>query len=455
MKFHVENPPQFTRFERSQIAESFQYKDGGKYGVGMIENVSVITRGEALGHDAWIDEPFLKQVAEAINKSENGIKARFTHPSMSSDGLGKLLGRVTNASVQGNKVIGDLHFATSATKSPDGDLVEYVRLLVDEDADAAGLSIVFEHDVDAENEFHLSNGAERIADSIYEPDEIDMSGFKSPDELNQYNLPHVRLDKLRAADLVDEPAANPDGIYSLQTLPNDADSFLRFVVGEAKQKPNALFGVDAQRASEFFQRWLRANDYVLAKGETMEPETKATENVDDDSVDLCETCGAELKFAEESDNENEASDDVANEVEGDSSEQPDGDAEAKPEGDAEGDSEENELSDDEKKEMKVSEHSQSFSKADFFNQLKKYTENFGAINGQEWFENGVPLVEAFERHSKLLSDENESLTGRVHELETMLKSIEFGESEGLGIGASDESIRKPMTFAQFTKSQTN
>ena len=70
MKFHVENPPQFTRFERSQIAESFQYKDGGKYGVGMIENVSVITRGEALGHDAWIDEPFLKQVAEAINKSD-------------------------------------------------------------------------------------------------------------------------------------------------------------------------------------------------------------------------------------------------------------------------------------------------------------------------------------------------------------------------------------------------
>lgn len=401
MNPQIEIPPQFTRFERSAIAELFQYKDGGKYGVGMIEGVSVITRGEALGHYAWIDEKFLEQVAAAINDSENGIKARFTHPSMSSDGLGKLLGRVTDARVEGNKVVGDLHFATSATKSPDGDLVEYVRLLIDEDSDAAGLSIVFEHDMESEDEFHLENGAVKIEDSMYSPYEIDMSGFESPDEMNEDNLPHVRLGKLRAADLVDEPAANPDGIYSLQTLPNDADSFLKFVVGENVQKPNALFGVDADRASEFFQRWLRSNDYVLMKGETMVSENEATESVENDSVEVSPV---------------EATTDEA---------------------------------------VSVQSEPESFSKTDFVNQLKKYTESFGAVNGQEWFENGVSMIEAFEKHSNILKDENESLRSEIGKLQSALKSIEFGESEGLGIGASDESIVKPMTFAQFTQSQKN
>ena len=442
-EYKTEVAPAFTRFDRSSSVEAFQYQEGGKYDAGMIENVSVITRGEALGHDAWIDAPFLDQVAEAINESENGIKARFTHPSMSSDGLGKLLGRVMNARVEGDKVLADLHFATSATKTPDGNLVEYVRLLIDEDSDAAGLSIVFEHDEKAERDFHLQNGAEPN-DSIFEPDDLDLSGFKSPDEMNVENIPHVRLSKLRAADLVDEPAANPDGIYSASSLPVDADKFLRFMVGEQIRKPDALFGVDAERASEFFQRWLRSNGYSLAKGSAMEPEEKATENVDDDSVEYCETCGSAL--AEESDDE-QPNDVSENQPEGDSDEQPEGDSEQQPESESESES------DDEQ--SKVSSESRSFSKSDFVTELKKYTDAFGIEQGQKWFESGVSFSEGFERLSKSLGEEKEQLQKRVSELEATLSAIEFGERDGLGIGVSDDSIKKPMTFAQFTRSQKN
>ena len=62
--------------------------DGGKYGHGYITGLSVITRGEASGHDMWIDADFLSDVTAAGNAANDGMKARFTHPGQSSDGLG-------------------------------------------------------------------------------------------------------------------------------------------------------------------------------------------------------------------------------------------------------------------------------------------------------------------------------------------------------------------------------
>ncbi|AMV16591.1 hypothetical protein [Planctomyces sp. SH-PL14] len=47
---------------------------------GLIEGVSLITEGEALGHEAWIDSVFAQQVADALNASEKGVKSRFTIP---------------------------------------------------------------------------------------------------------------------------------------------------------------------------------------------------------------------------------------------------------------------------------------------------------------------------------------------------------------------------------------
>ncbi len=41
--------------------------DGGEYGHGYITGLSVITRGEASGHDMWIDADFLSDVTAAGN----------------------------------------------------------------------------------------------------------------------------------------------------------------------------------------------------------------------------------------------------------------------------------------------------------------------------------------------------------------------------------------------------
>jgi hypothetical protein len=172
---------------------------GGDQHAGLIRGVAVATLGEAVGYGRWIDSYFLNQVAGAINASSGGVKSRFAHPSQTDDGLGKYLGRMKNAKIDGDTVRADQHFATSAHKTPSGDLAEYAMNLATEDAAAMGASVAFERDTAAENAFMAQHGGPH--------------DFESPDENNVENLPHVRLKQLRAVDLVDTPAANPSGMF--------------------------------------------------------------------------------------------------------------------------------------------------------------------------------------------------------------------------------------------------
>lgn len=218
--------------------------EGGIFGLGYLEDVSIITRGEAKGHGFWIDQEFLQQVADAINAEQKGVKARFTHPSLSGDGLGTYLGRVVNARVEGDRVLAELHFAESGTKSPDGNLVEYILGLAAEDPRAFGFSIVFWNDPAAEADFqaqHMQEGQ-----------------FVSPDPDNEENFPHWRLKELDAADLVDEPAANPDGLFHRQSkLATELYSLAGYALGLSDQCPEVTrLDVHPQRVREFVARYL-------------------------------------------------------------------------------------------------------------------------------------------------------------------------------------------------------
>lgn len=249
---HTEQPVRESLFRgaRATVDHSVQVsRNGGDNGAGLLSNVSLISAGEALGHDMWIDETTLAQVAELANQGKHGIKSRFTHPSMSADGMGRHLGRIKNVRVEGYQVIGDLHFAQSSHNTPEGDLAEYVMQLAEEDPAAAGLSIVFEHDFEAEQQFMQENTTD---------------AFESPDDDNYRSLPHVRLEKLRAADIVDEPAANPDGLFDRQTLARAADDLLCYAAGMSQEKPKSLaFGIDPDRATQFLHRWLSVHQLSI------------------------------------------------------------------------------------------------------------------------------------------------------------------------------------------------
>ena len=265
-------------------------RDGGDQGAGLIRGVAIITRGEALGHGVWIDREFLHQSADAINAADRGLKSRFTHPGLSGDGMGKYLGRVRGASVDGDVVRGDLHISKTAHETPDGNLAEYVMDLAEIEPDMFGLSIVFSSDPETEREHAANNET-------------------SPDPANAANLPHARLADIRAVDVVDEPAANPSGLFHRgDEIAGEADRLLSFALGLTSDAPRlSQFDIDPGRVAGFVARFLSRHGLEITKRttemdeqntvaevveetETTTDEVVADETTTDDDCGGCDDC---------------------------------------------------------------------------------------------------------------------------------------------------------------------
>lgn len=241
----------------------------------IIRGVSVIRHGEALGHGVWIDEAFLDQVTAAGNASAKGIKCRFTHPGLCSDGLGKYLGRFRKFRRDNGCVRADLHISSLTRKSPDfeNDPGEYVIEMADRDPAAAGASIVFFRDRSAEEEFAQENTR---------------TGFFSPDPANVTNLPHARLARLDACDIVDDPAANPDGFFSRgEETAVQAEQTLAWLTGLNNAHapgPEVLGRAEPERIREFFDGFMARHGLsIVAVAEV--DDTK--ENVMSDQATAC------------------------------------------------------------------------------------------------------------------------------------------------------------------------
>jgi hypothetical protein len=173
----------------------------GVIGEDAILGVSIATTGEAVGHRLLFDEVTLSQLQQLGSSKATGVKSRFTHPDWFHDGLGKYLGRVRNFRVESEKLVGDLLISRTAHSSPAGDIGQYVLDLAREDPAALGVSVV----VDLERVWITDTGKEKPA-----------AGGRPADAVGQY--PVARITGLYAADLVDEPALNPNGIFNSENL---------------------------------------------------------------------------------------------------------------------------------------------------------------------------------------------------------------------------------------------
>jgi len=229
-------------------------EEGGRYGYGLIHNVAAITTGEALGHGEWIDEVMVQQVYDAL--AAKNVKVRFTHPGLSSDGLGKYLGTTGNPWKAPGRVLLDINFSQSSRNTPDGDLGGYVMQLTQENSEALGMSIVFEQDFEAEDEFY--NDHTVIEDGH--------AKFVSPDPANVHNFHHVRLKKLRAVDVVDEPASNPNGMFHVESpVLSEARQIASFALGIASERPEcvAFSAVNPERIRGFVARFLEEHQLEI------------------------------------------------------------------------------------------------------------------------------------------------------------------------------------------------
>lgn len=138
----------------------------------IINGVSVITAGPALGHGSFIDQTTLQEMEACAKTYAGGLKVVDRH-TKGSDSIFSTVGSLRNFRIEGNQLKADLHLLKSEANT--AKLLEMAETI----PDTFGLSVAF------------SGGTEVIDGKTYD-----------------------RCAELYNAALVDVPAANPTGLFS-------------------------------------------------------------------------------------------------------------------------------------------------------------------------------------------------------------------------------------------------
>lgn len=178
---------------------------------GIIKGVSVITSGvEAIGHKISIDDTTLAQLKQCADAFEGGIRVKMDHQS----GVGSIVGVLKNFSIAGNKLIADLHLLKAHEA--------YAKIIEMASAipESFGLSVVF-------------------------------SGtFETVDKTS-----YARCSELYSVDLVDTPAANPNGLFSANVDTPKQDMKFEDFIAKAK----AVFGSEPEAPINFEAKFTEAD----------------------------------------------------------------------------------------------------------------------------------------------------------------------------------------------------
>lgn len=210
---------------------------------GIIEGVSVITMGEAKGHGVFIDEKSLELFA-ALGSEADAVRVKFEH----GGGLKDVVGTLRNFRVESPQVRADLHLLK--THSQFATITE----MADHLAGEFGLSVAF-------------NGTR--------------------EELNGKD--YVRPTELYSVDLVDQPAANPDGLFNRaftfapladrQTIMNNESLYEKIVGLFAKaEKAESLSAVQMEVTQLKAQLEAKDGNISTLTQELASAQAKATEN---------------------------------------------------------------------------------------------------------------------------------------------------------------------------------
>lgn len=157
----------------------------------VIYGYTVMSKGEARGHGFVVDDQTLDQLVELGNASPAGIKTRVRHRDGADDGFGRYLGPSKTFRRDGDRVVADLHIAELAFHSLSGDLGTYVMEMAES------------------------------ADSMFGASpELRGQKLSKPTQ----RLPSMRPTHLLAIAIVDDPATNPGGFFSLSAKDDDAMS---------------------------------------------------------------------------------------------------------------------------------------------------------------------------------------------------------------------------------------
>jgi hypothetical protein len=145
---------------------------------GVLRGVSVITAGvEAKGHGIWIDQTSLEMVKASAETYVDGLQVKSDHGS----GFGEIEGVLRDFVIDGNQLRADFHLIKS------GEEYERIMEMAEMMPSSFGLSIEF-------------------------------SGVS--EEIDEYR--YARPVEIYAVALVDQPAANPSGLFQAMSEPETA-----------------------------------------------------------------------------------------------------------------------------------------------------------------------------------------------------------------------------------------
>ncbi|TDO68828.1 hypothetical protein EV143_11812 [Flavobacterium chryseum] len=190
---------------------------------GILKNTCIANFGENK-NDSFFDEKFIQDLVTQGNESERGIKSRFGHPNMCATSFGTYIGRYKNFSVQNGNCFADL-FLDPITKKTQVEgkgitMFDYIMDMAESNPDMFGNSI-------------------HILSSTFD------------EKVGDKNQTLHLLDKFKACDLVDDPAAT-DSLFS--SNPND----LGVVVTNFLDENPSLFesiNKNPKIIEDFFERY--------------------------------------------------------------------------------------------------------------------------------------------------------------------------------------------------------
>jgi hypothetical protein len=237
--------------------------------IGIIKGVTLAREGIAKGHGVHLDSKFISDLVELGNSQEQGVKARFGHPSMTSDAFGTYIGRFKNFRVKGKKAKADLYMDKVSKKSPKGDLYSYVFAMARSNPDMFGNSIVF-----------------KAGESRYE-NELD-------ENENVITKEYVSIVGLTASDLVDTPAATESLFSADMQLRESYSDYPEAAVNNAKrgiklnEKVNNRCATDVgkQRAQQIAKKEALSMDTIKR---TFSYLSRAEEYYNPDDPEACGT----------------------------------------------------------------------------------------------------------------------------------------------------------------------
>jgi len=144
---------------------------------GVIRGVSVITEGEAQGHGCYIDATTLSQVKQCADAfGAAGVRVKVNHYS----GVDAIVGTLRSFRIDGQQLRADLYLLKTH------EIFERILEMAASIPESFGLSISF-------------SGT---------PEKID-------------RVEYARCTELYSVDIVDRPAANPTGLFSVDSAPSD------------------------------------------------------------------------------------------------------------------------------------------------------------------------------------------------------------------------------------------